>query len=78
MSTSPSGSSESGRVDDLVPAAGKHAARPSQAEHQQELHDYPQTNSEALRQEGLEPREEHYHLIEDAPRPTRGEAPPGR
>ena len=58
---------DKGRPDDLVPAAGKHAARPSQAEHQQELHEYPQTNADALRQEGLEPGEEHYHVIEDDP-----------
>ena len=55
------------QVDDLVPAAGKHAARPSQAEQQQELHEYPQTNPEALRQEGLEPGEERYRVIEDNP-----------
>lgn len=56
-----------GRVEDLVPAPGKHAGRPSQAEHQQELHEYPATNREALRQEALEPTEEHYHIIEDDP-----------
>jgi hypothetical protein len=50
---------------DLVPPAGKSAARPSQAEHQQALHEYPATDEEALRKEGLAPDEEDYHIIED-------------
>jgi hypothetical protein len=59
---------------------GGDKARPSRAEYQQELHAYPQTNPEALRQEGLEPGEEHYHIIEDdpqSPRRLKGDRGPG-
>jgi hypothetical protein len=53
-----------GPADDLglVPAQGKHAARPSEAERHQALHDFPQTDAEALRREGVEPDESHTHL----------------
>jgi hypothetical protein len=37
---------------DMVPAAGKHPARPSEAEQRETLHEYPQTDEAALRREG--------------------------
>jgi hypothetical protein len=44
----------------VVPAQGKHAARPSEAERHQAVHEYPQTDEEALRQQGVEPDESLY------------------
>jgi len=37
---------------DMVPAAGKHATRPSEVERRETLHEYPQTDEAALRREG--------------------------
>ena len=51
----------------MVPAAGKHAARPSEADRRQTLHEYPQTDEEALRREGVELTEDLYR---DPPDPT--------
>jgi len=44
----------------MVPAAGKHAARPSEAEQRQVQHEYPQTDEAALAQEGITPTPEMY------------------